>query len=207
LSEVVAKLVESSNAESASTPEDAGSLDQALEQAVEAAEGSDTTSNDFDSRLLEGLDAPSDPPAGEDLGQPSERDPLSMISERMGNVARRIRDDETLQPAQQIQQDILRELKSLAEQAAQQSQQQASRATSTPRPSQEGNDKPGSATDSATGSPRDVDPIEAVWGTLPERVRHGIRSTLHEEFLPEYEQIIREYYKRLAEQKPLWSER
>ena len=42
---------------------------------------------------------------------------------------------------------------------------------------------------------------DAVWGTLPERLRGQIQTPLQEEFLPRYERIIKQYYKRLAEQQ------
>jgi hypothetical protein len=207
LSEVVGELAASPDSETTAAPQDASSLDEALEQAVEDVEASQVPSSEFDPRLLEGLDARSDPPAGEDLGQPSDRDPVSIVAERMGRVARRIIDDETLQPAQQIQQEILRELTRLAEEAAQQSQQQTSRTPSPPRASQQGDEGLPPSGGATAGASNDVDPIEAVWGTLPERVRQGIRSPLHEEFLPEYEHIIQAYYKRLAEQRRLRSDR
>ena len=214
LSEVVAELAalpesdasasQASGASQDTSPQESNPLDQALEQAVKEGEVADPAASDLDPRLLDGLIYEAAPRAGEDLGQQSERDPLSIVSERMGHVARHIIEDETLQPAQQLQQEILRELSRLAEEAAQQSQQ-TSRGASTPRPSQQGDGPASSGT--ATGSSPAGDPIEAVWGTLPERVRKGIRSPLQEEFLPEYKHIIQEYYKRLSEQRRSRSDR
>jgi hypothetical protein len=38
-----------------------------------------------------------------------------------------------------------------------------------------------------------------VWGVLPDRVRQQIQDLGDEQFLPEYEQVIRDYYRRLSE--------
>ena len=37
-----------------------------------------------------------------------------------------------------------------------------------------------------------------VWGQLPEQLQKRIQSPAPEEFLPQYEQLIIDYYKRLA---------
>jgi hypothetical protein len=38
-----------------------------------------------------------------------------------------------------------------------------------------------------------------VWGQLPPQLQKQIQSPTHEQFLPKYETLIIEYYKRLAE--------
>jgi hypothetical protein len=47
----------------------------------------------------------------------------------------------------------------------------------------------------------------AAWGHLPPKVREQMRSAISEEFLPEYDELIRRYYEALAtrrrdEQRP-----
>ncbi len=41
----------------------------------------------------------------------------------------------------------------------------------------------------------------SVWGHLPDRVREQLQRSYQEEYLPEYEQLIESYYKRLARQR------
>jgi type II secretory pathway pseudopilin PulG len=40
---------------------------------------------------------------------------------------------------------------------------------------------------------------KAVWGHLPARLRERLQATLPEEFLPAYDQAIRDYFTRLSE--------
>jgi hypothetical protein len=40
---------------------------------------------------------------------------------------------------------------------------------------------------------------QGVWGILPDRIRQQIHQLAQEEFLPEFADLIREYYQRLAE--------
>ncbi len=46
--------------------------------------------------------------------------------------------------------------------------------------------------------PREV-PIK-IWGHLPEKLRNQMKNVQFERFVPKYSDLIREYYKRLAEQ-------
>lgn len=160
----------------------------------------------FDNRLLEGLDAPP-PTAGEDLGQPSSDDPLPAIAERMDQVASRVRDDEVLTPALQTQQEIIAELQELVAQADQQTSQQAATPKPIPKPTPGEGENVNTMTDGGAGSPSTQDAMDAVWGSLPERLRQQIKSPLQEEFLPPYEHVIEEYYKRLAEEQRARGER
>jgi hypothetical protein len=43
------------------------------------------------------------------------------------------------------------------------------------------------------------DMIEEIWGHLPGRAREQMQNAQVEGFLPEYELLIEEYFKRLAE--------
>jgi hypothetical protein len=55
-----------------------------------------------------------------------------------------------------------------------------------------------------TSSNRAVDPKQVVgrlWGHLPDRLRHEMQSSFSEQFLPQYERLIEDYYKRLAEER------
>ena len=43
--------------------------------------------------------------------------------------------------------------------------------------------------------------VKQVWGHLPDKVRDQMQNASVESFLPKYEKLIEEYYKRLAEEK------
>ncbi|MCA9269945.1 MAG: hypothetical protein KDA41_15800, partial [Planctomycetales bacterium] len=57
-----------------------------------------------------------------------------------------------------------------------------------------------------TVSAADAEAMEAlvkrVWGHLPDRARQELQNASVEEFLPKYQQVIEEYFRRLAEQAP-----
>ena len=48
--------------------------------------------------------------------------------------------------------------------------------------------------------PQQVAPL--LWGHLPEKLREEMLSALGESFVPKYERLIEQYYRRLAEQPP-----
>ena len=56
-------------------------------------------------------------------------------------------------------------------------------------------------------TPQRLDPAELqalvkrVWGDLPQRVREQMQQLPAEEFVPQYDMLIEEYYRRLAEEK------
>jgi hypothetical protein len=41
-----------------------------------------------------------------------------------------------------------------------------------------------------------------IWGNLPDKLRDEMQASISEQFLPKYERLIEEYYKRLAEDQP-----
>ena len=41
--------------------------------------------------------------------------------------------------------------------------------------------------------------LRRFWGHLPEKIRDQMQSSMSEEFLPKYERLIEDYYRRLAE--------
>ena len=46
------------------------------------------------------------------------------------------------------------------------------------------------------------DLMRRIWGQLPDKVRDEMQAPMSEKFLPKYERLIEEYYKRLAEERP-----
>lgn len=60
----------------------------------------------------------------------------------------------------------------------------------------------GEATGSAPGSTAARDLATSVWGHLPARQRDRMQSRFSERFLPQYEQLVRQYYEALATDEP-----
>ena len=56
-----------------------------------------------------------------------------------------------------------------------------------------------STTAASTVGEKRVEWANEVWGTLPEHVRKRFNNLSDEQFLPEFEQVIRQYYDRLSE--------
>jgi hypothetical protein len=184
----------------------------------------------LDQQLLEGLDrellqglpggkpaAPADKPATGTASPLQSDNPLVQIAERMRQVESRLAKQDTSRQTQEEQDQILAQLGKLLEQAK---QQQAS-AQKKPGGSGRGSNQTGTGTGNPTPTPprdstnrieqgtkeavetTDVkDLLRRIWGHLPDKLRSEMQASLSEQFLPKYERLIEEYYKRLAEERP-----
>lgn len=151
---------------------------------------------------------------GEDLGSQPEN-PLLRIGKQMRMVQERIGKQDISEETQTAQSDIVAELQRLIEQAQQQNNQQNKGASgrgtgkagvgdgqATPGAPQDSTDRVGKP---QTQTPQAADVrnlLERIWGHLPEKTRDEMRNALGDQFLPKYERLIEEYYKRLAEERP-----
>jgi hypothetical protein len=160
---------------------------------------------------------------GEDLGQPGEdQDPFNRIARRMRQVESQIAQDQSGFETQQKQKQIVDDLAVLIEKLNKQCQcsggeckpgdksQQSQRSTSKSKePSAKVAKNP--ATDSGDRLRNDVTAkatadairqnMKDAWGNLPERLREQMLQTSVDEFLPKYELMIEQYFKRLAEEE------
>jgi len=122
---------------------------------------------------------------------------------------------------QRVQEDILKKLDDLLEAAKQQQSQGGSSASSasaspqpSPQPGKQGQrPQPGQQRNPSPSSSQEGDPppmqqgdintmIEeqrTEWGNLPQRIRELLLQGREEKFSSLYEQLTREYYRRLAE--------
>ncbi len=167
----------------------------------------------LDEKLLDEID-------GEDIGLGSEPDPLTRIGRNMRKVETLIEKRDTSARTQEVQKRILTDLDQLLQQTKQQCQ------GGQPKPAPSSAPKPASGTPTAnqpaegdtSGKPardstdrlakagktdvedqQDLDElVKQVWGHLPEKVRGQMQNVSAENFLPKYEKLIEEYYKRLA---------
>lgn len=175
----------------------------------------DNAGSDRDRELLRQLGE------GEDIGKPAE-DPLTSIGRQMRRVEDLIMQRNTSESTQRMQQEIVDELAQIIEKLQKQtSQNQSSKPSGSPKPGNRPGDKksngdgaakPGNkpareSTDRIGKSDADANRLEEmrrmlkeVWGHLPPRVREQMQSGSVERFLPKYEKLIEDYYKRLAEE-------
>jgi hypothetical protein len=136
----------------------------------------------------------------------------------MKDVQQLLAQSDTSTGTQQIQVQIIDQLAALIDQAQQQqsnsngsnsqktgqgggSQGGNSPAQSVSRPGRESTDRLGKA-DPKQATDEDMKQMMAqFWGHLPARIREQMQSTAAVEFLPAYQELIEEYYKRLAESR------
>ena len=161
---------------------------------------------------------------GEDIGAEGEND-LSRISRQMRLVQERIAQQEVSKKTQDLQQQIVADLDTLIKQIQQDMQQQKSPASggNSQKPSGEIK-QPGQQPNAGQSQPsekpsrdsqeqlteREAKPADAaavqamvkrIWGHLPDRVRQEMQNATVEEFLPKYQELIEDYYRRLAEEE------
>lgn len=162
-----------------------------------------------DRQLLDDLDA------GEDIGQ-EKKSPLQELGEKMKHVEERIRGRDTSETTLELQREISDQLAKLIEQAKKQGKQGGnSNAGGQGKPGAESGNESGNPsaapasestqrvdrTDTVERGSADVkDLIRRVWGHLPDKMREQMQNSIDEQFLPKYETLIEEYYRRLAEQ-------
>lgn len=179
----------------------------------------------LDEQLLEDLappanpqtTRPAEPSAGEDLGQAGQTTPLALALEHMRAAHGQLVADDPSTAAQRQRQALEQLALAMAQaQRSSQSNSQRQARSSTPEEAGGGEDQQpegaaagadpmgessgarGSGTSTAAGGAPAM--RERNWGHLPERVRQQLQSAAIERFLPQYEELIEEYYRRLAEQ-------
>ncbi|HZL86973.1 MAG TPA: hypothetical protein VFB96_01240 [Pirellulaceae bacterium] len=151
--------------------------------------------------------------AGEDLGSAPE-DPLLRIGRQMRAVEERIAQKDTSDQTQTAQREIVDELKKLIEQAKKQASSGNKNASGRgtgkggagdgqvrPGVPQDATDRVGKPQTEATETADVRDLLQRIWGHLPQKRLDEMRNALSDQFLPKYEKLIEEYYKRLAEER------
>jgi hypothetical protein len=140
--------------------------------------------------------------AGEDLGRPDESDPFSPIELRMRRVHRLLADGDTGRETQLLQINVVQQLERLQRAAATQQQDQAGLLSNDPG-SQAGvassNSAQGGVQSGLPPPPEHLSPaIKRIWGSLPPDVRSQLRGAGIERFLPKYESMLEQFYRRLS---------
>jgi|GEM_PF-2861362 len=153
---------------------------------------------------------------GEDLGQQAV-DSWSRIGDSMRNVEGRIAAGDLGKETQQLQKIIAQDLARMTKQLRQQSSNSSFRpgagaasGTSSQDPNN-GQDSTKPATDSTArigqdpGNQAELEETEMIvdrlWGQLPVRIQTQLRGAAVDQFLPKYQLLLEQFYRRLAEQE------
>ena len=148
---------------------------------------------------------------GEDLGQRGE-DPQQLAIRRatrqMLAAQRLLAQRQTARETQSLQAAVSDELQRLIADLETSSTAKASGGGSPSDPPQEQTGNSGAANGETppSGTEPDIGKPQAstktgdakIWGHLPQRLRQRMRTAGVEEFLPQYEQMLEEYYRRLS---------
>jgi len=191
--------------------EDAGPQEPAAEEGPKEADPADQ-------ELLDDLIG------GEDVGADSESNPLGRVAGRMREAERRLTKNVADESTQKLQKQIVSELEGLIEQL----KKSKSRSSSSPgmgkmrrrgqQFSQPGRQQNASRSNPSSGPSRDSSEglrkdetqkadlaemnrlAKELWGELPGRAGEEMRGASIEQFLPKYELLIEQYYRRLVEE-------
>jgi hypothetical protein len=153
---------------------------------------------------------------GEDIELGGTQDPFARIATKMQRSQQALQAGNSQEPTQDLQDEILFDLDALLK-----NMEKKCKGGNCNKPgsgsksgSSSAGAKPGQkpATDS---SPRVGEPgktagaddkssaeeaLRAVWGHLPPKLREAMENVKSDEFLPKYDRLIEEFYRRLAEQ-------
>lgn len=148
-------------------------------------------------------------------------DPLTRIGKTMRQVETLIDRHDTSSRTQDMQKQIVRDLELLLEQTKKQCQGGQSKPSASPsqqaakpangnkpsegepssKPARDSTDRLAKAGKTDAEDDKDMDAlVKQVWGHLPEKVRDQMQNVGVENFLPKYEKLIEDYYRRLAEE-------
>lgn len=147
---------------------------------------------------------------GEDLGEGSNsaRNRLAKIREKMESVQQLLIQQKLSQENQDVQDEIIKELKLFLTDKQKQSKE------SSQKQNQRKNSKQGDNAATNSETEQNSDPagndgnnnenreiqkrIDEIWGHLPEKIRRKELNIRSEYFLPKYRDLIKDYFKRLA---------
>jgi hypothetical protein len=189
---------------------------EGLDAGLRREADSDAGGSDLDRRLMQQL--------GEDIGR-EESNPLRAISQQMRTVKSLIAQQVTSEKTQRLQSQIVADLDKLIEQLKEECQggQCNNPGSGSPKPGAKGGKPSRSGSGEVQGTPssakesverigkkaagkEELERVQAmlkqIWGHLPPELQQQIESASHEEFLPKYESLIEDYFRRLAKENP-----
>lgn len=160
--------------------------------------------------------AAEDLPPGEDIELGGAQDPFARIATKMQRSQQALSAGNSKAPTQDLQQEILFDLDSLLKNMEKKckggqcnkpgsgSKSGSSSAGAKPnkKPATESTARVGEAGKTAGAGEKSSaeEALRAVWGHLPPKLREAMENVKADEFLPKYDRLIEEFYRRLAEQ-------
>lgn len=135
---------------------------------------------------------------------------IERIADLMGQAQQRLADGDLTAEMVQLQDQIVRRLQELASETSEgRSAATGAEAGGAPSPADPGEPVPngfGGEADQpdAAGGTEYAAGLPEFWGKLPQRERERLEGAFPERFLPEYEEAIRAYFRRLAEDPLLY---
>ena len=152
---------------------------------------------------------------GEDIGEESPRVRFLRMARQMTQVGERLSREDTSAATQALQDRILGELEGMIGSAGSSSGQSAAQQTpgqledksaATNQPSSDKPKSTGEGSESGndtgtTGAAAARQYTKDIWGELPLQTREQLLNALPEKFLPMYETMIEQYYRRLSRKK------
>jgi hypothetical protein len=158
-------------------------------------------------RPQDGIERSSAAVQGEDVGTNSVH-LLQQIRAIMVDVQVRLHGRDTSQETLTMQQSIIEGLSKMIDEQLKSASQQSATGGQVQRPGPATGDRPratngtGTALSSEGGTDNMDLVFQRIWGHLPDQVRQQIETPLHEKFLPPYDDVIQNYFKRLANENP-----
>ncbi len=195
-----------------------GLLDDLVPEADLAPEDDATDGDAADDRLRDVLGE------GEDIGS-EDTDPLTRIGEKMRAAEGLMTQHDKSPMTRAMQDQIVDDLNALIREARRRKPCPDGSSTGAKQPSnggplkQPGSGANGSPKESRDGPPREStdrvgtsdaapvdmdemrDLLKEVWGHLPSRLQQQMQNAAVEPFLPKYEKLIEDYFRRLAEER------
>lgn len=153
---------------------------------------------------------------GEDIELGGTQDPFARIATKMQRSQQALSAGNSKEPTQDLQQEILFDLDSLLKNMEKKckggqcnkpgsgSKSGSSSAGAKPgqKPATDSTARVGEAGKTAGADEKSSaeEALRAVWGHLPPKLREAMENVKSDEFLPKYDRLIEEFYRRLAEQ-------
>ncbi len=153
------------------------------------------------------IDRPGAVSQGEDVGT-GDTHPLQQIGSMMVDVKGRLHNRDTSADTLAMQHNIIEGLTQLIDKELQSASQQSGTSNQMETPSTVTGQRPGAPTGSGAAQNSDGGTgnmellFQRIWGHLPDQIRQEVETPLHEKFLPQYDDLIQDYFKRLANENP-----
>jgi len=153
---------------------------------------------------------------GEDIELGGTQDPFARIATKMQRSQQALKAGNSAEPTQDLQEEILFDLDALLKNMEKKckggncnkpgtgSKSGSSSAGAKPsqKPATDSTARVGESGKTAGADEKSSaeEALRAVWGHLPPKLREAMENVKSDEFLPKYDRLIEEFYRRLAEQ-------